>query len=123
MEINGREIKFLRTVKATADIAKMCPDGNIERLGELLGGNLSLTLETGAKIIHYLNEGYEMHKHFIDKTYQPQILSVEEIMYLDDVVFTELMKSAMAGLGNGAETTIEVEPTKKKEKNVQSGLI
>lgn len=123
MELNGREIKFLRTVKATSDIAKMCPDGNIERLGELLGGDLSTTLETGAKIIHYLNEGYEMNKHFMDKSYQPQILDVDEIMYLDDVTFTELMKSAMAGIGNGAETTIEIEPTKKKEKNEQTGLI
>ena len=64
-----------------------------------------------------------MNKHFMDKSYQPQILDVDEIMYLDDVTFTELMKSAMAGIGNGAETTIEIEPTKKKEKNEQTGLI
>ena len=123
MEINGREIRFLRTVKATADIAKICPDGNIERLGELLGGDLATTLETGAQIIHFLNEGYEMNQHFIDKSYQPQILSVDEILYLDDATFTELMKDAMNGIGNGAETTIEVEPTKKKETKEQTNLI
>lgn len=123
MKVYGREIGFLRTVKATSEIAKMCPDGNIERLGELLGGDLATTLETGAKIIHYLNEGYEMNRHFMDRSYQTQILGVDEIMCLDDATFTELMKSAMAGIGNGAETTIEVEPTKKKEENVQTGLI
>lgn len=115
MEINGREIKFLRTVKATADIAKLCPDGNIERLGELFNGDLSTTLETGAKMIHYLNEGYEMNKHFLDRKYQPQIIGVDEIMYLDDKTFTELMQSAMKGISNGAETTVEVEEPKKKE--------
>lgn len=115
MEINGREIKFLRTVKATSDLAKLCPDGNIERLGELFQGDLPTTLETGAKIIHFLNEGYEMNRHFMDRSYQPQIIGVDEIMYLDDQTYTKLMQSAMEGLGVGAETTIEVEESKKKE--------
>ena len=123
MEINGREIKFLRTVKATSDLAKICPNGDIERLGELFSGELSTTLETGAKIIHFLNEGYEMNKHFMDKSYQPQILGVEEIMYLDDRTFTELMQSAMQSMNAGAETTIEVEEPKKKETEDQTSLI
>ena len=115
MEINGREIKFLRTVKATSDLAKLCPDGNIERLGELFQGDLPTTLETGAKIIHFLNEGYEMNRHFMDRSYQPQIIGVDEIMYLDDQTYAKLMQSAMEGLGVGAETTIEVEESKKKK--------
>ena len=115
MEINGREIGFLRTVKATSDLSKLCPDNDIERLGELFNGNLSTTLETGAKIIHLLNEGYEMNRHFMDRSYQPQIIGVDEIMYLDDQTYTKLMQSAMEGLGVGAETTIEVEESKKKE--------
>lgn len=123
MEINGREIKFLRTVKATSDLAKICPDGNIERLGELFNGDLSTTLETGAKIIHFLNEGYEMNKHFMDRSYQPKVLGVDEIMYLDDKTFTELMQSAMEGMGVGAETTIELEEPKKKENQEQINLI
>ena len=56
-----------------------------------------------------------MNKHFMDRKYQPNIIGVDEIMYLDDQTFTELMKSAMEGLGVGAETTIEVEEPKKKE--------
>lgn len=115
MEINGREIKFLRTVKATADLAKICPNGDIERLAELFDSDIAISLETGAKIIHFLNEGYEMNKHFMDRSYQPQIIGVDEIMYLDDKTFTALMKSAMDSLGVGAETTIEVEEPKKKE--------
>ena len=118
MVINGREIKFLRTVKATSDLAKLCPDGNIERLGELFQGELSTTLETGAKIIHYLNEGYEMNRHFMDRSYQPQIIGVDEIMYLDDKTFTDLMQSALNSMGVGAETTIEVEEPKKNETEV-----
>ena len=113
MEINGKEIKFLRTVKTTSDIANLCPDRDINRIAELFSGALSVSLETGAKFIHYLNEGYEMNKHYFDKSYEPQIISVEEIMYLDDATYTELITEAMASLGVGAEQTIEVEPSKK----------
>ena len=115
MKIRGREIQFLRTVKATADIAVLCPDKDIERVAELFNSDLSTMLETGAKVIHYLNEGYEMNKAFDDPSYEPKVLSVEEIMYLDDGTYTELFQSAMASLNNGAETTVELEKSKKKE--------
>ena len=115
MKIHGREIKFLRTVKATADLAKLCPNGDINRIGELFGEkDISSTIENGAKLIHFLNEGYEMNKHFNEPEYQPQILSVEEIMYLNDETYTELIQSAMKSIGVGAETTIELEKPKKK---------
>lgn len=114
MQIRGKEIRFLRTVKATSDIAKLCPDNDIQRIDELFSGDLPTTLEVGAKIIHYLNEGYEMNRHFSEPDYQPSILSVDEILYLDDITFTELMKSAMAGMNNGAEQLVEVEQPKKE---------
>lgn len=113
MQIRGKEIRFLRTVKATSDIARLCPDNDIQRIDELFSGDLPTTLEVGAKIIHYLNEGYEMNRHFSEPDYQPDIISVEEILYLDDQTFTELMKSAMQGMGNGAEQLVEVEERKK----------
>lgn len=119
MKIRGKEIQFLRTVKATSDIASLCPEKDIERIGELFEGDLPTTLETGAKIIHFLNEGYEMNKHFDDPSYVPQVLSVEEIMYLNENEFTELMQSALKGMTNGTETLIEVEEPKKKEKKNQ----
>ena len=115
MEINGREIKFLRTVKATADIARLCPNGDIARLPELFSGEYASSVETGAKLIHFLNEGYEMHKHFEDRSYKPNVLEVDEILYLDLSTYNDLLSSAMKGLNNGAETTIEVEEPKKKE--------
>lgn len=114
MQIRGKEIQFLRTVKATSDIARLCPDNDIQRIDELFSGDLPTTLEVGAKIIHYLNEGYEMNRHFNEPGYQPDILSVDEIMYLDDQTYTELMKSAMKGMSNGAEQLVEVEEQKKE---------
>ncbi len=115
MEINGREIKFLRTVKATAEIAKLCPDKDISKLGVLFAKDFPTSVEVGAKIIHFLNEGYEMNKHFADRSYKPQPLEEEEILCLDNDTYELLMNSAWKGLNNGAETTIEIEEPKKKE--------
>ena len=84
MEINGREIKFLRTVKATAEIAKLCPDKDISKLTVLFAKDFPTSVEVGAKIIHFLNEGYEMNKHFADRSYKPQPLEEEEILCLDN---------------------------------------
>ena len=60
-----------------------------------------------------------MNKHFDDPLYKPNIISVEEIMYLDDKTYTELIQSAMQGMSNGTETTIEVEEPKKKEQEAK----
>lgn len=117
MIIHGKEIKFLRTVKTTSDLAKLCPDEDIEKLGELFNGSLPKTLETGAKIIHYLNEGYEMNQYFMDNTHKPEIISEDEIMYLDDKTYTELMQDALKSMNEGAEQTIEVEESKKNAIN------
>ena len=119
MEIRGKEIKFLRTVKTTSDIASLCPDKDINRVAELFNGDLTTTLETGAKLIHFLNEGYEMNKHYNDRSYKPDIISVEEIMFLDEQAYAELIQEAMKSMNAGAETTIELEPSKKNEEMSQ----
>ena len=115
MIINGREIKFLRTVKATAEIAKICPDKDISNLTVIFSQDFPTSVEAGAKIIHFLNEGYEMNKHVMDRSYKPQPLEVDEILCLDNDTFQLLMESAMKGLNNGAETSVEIEEPKKKE--------
>ena len=121
MKIRGKEIKFLRTVKTTSELAKLCPEQDLARFPELLDSGLPTTLETSAKLVHLLNEGYEMAKYYNDKSYTPQIISEEELMYLDDETFATLVKEAMASFNNGAETTVEteVDETKKKVKENQ----
>lgn len=119
MKIRGKDVRFLRTVKATCEIASLCPNKEIERIGELFDGDLPTSLETGAKIIHFLNEGYEMNRHFDDPSYVPNVISVEEILYLNEKDYTRLMQSALSSMSNGAETSIEIEDTKKKEEKNQ----
>ena len=115
MKVRGKEIRFLRTVKTTSDLAKLCPDKDIDRISEIFSGSVDSILENGAKVIHFLNEGYEMNEYLNNPDHKPNIISEEEIMYLDEQTFTDLLTDAMNSLSNGLEQSVELEPTKKNE--------
>lgn len=116
MEYKGREIGFKRTVGAVADLAKIAPDGRIDRLGEIFNeNNLGLTLESGASFLAILNKWYEKSLVFENKDYIPDPIPVDWFMSLDMEDFTDLMNKAMKQFGIDDQITIEtVEPKGKK---------
>ena len=114
MQVYGREVGFRFTVGASARIADLCPDGDIERLGELLNGSYGKVSRDTAAIVVALNEGYEQAQRFEDPAYRPRPLSVEEIMSLRPVEFMELQQAAMAAWVEDKKPTVEVEPEKKE---------
>lgn len=118
MKIRGREIGFLKTVKTICDLAEICPDKDIARIGDVFGGSIDVAQKNAAILIHSLNEGYEMNKHFDDREYEPNIITVEEILYLSQEEYQELLNEAMKVL-NENNSTVEAEKPKKK-KEVQS---
>lgn len=114
MEVKGREIKFLRTVKSTCDIEDLCPNHELNRFGELLGGSVKTVNTTIAKLIRIMNEGYEMNRQMNEDGYKAQILTEDEILYLDDATFGKLAEEMMRAF-NGSNPTVETEEVKKKE--------
>ena len=118
MKIRGKEVKFLRTVKATCQLEQECPDQNLDNLPKWLSeGTLSEQMKAGATMIHLLNEGYEENKKIEDPDYEPVVLSVEDIMRMDFTTFNNLLAEAYHNLMNGAQTTVETQKSKKKVKN------
>ena len=114
MQVYGREVGFRFTVGASARIADLCPDGDIERLGELLNGSYGKVSRDTAAIVVALSEGYEQAQRFEDLAYKPRPLSVEEIMSLRPTEFMELQQAALAAWVEDKKTTVEVEPEKKE---------
>lgn len=114
MKVRGREINFLRTVKTTCDLIELCPDNDLDRMQEIFTGPLDKVQKNAAILIHSLNEGYEMNKHFENPEYEPNIISVEEIMYLTQEEYGDLLNAAMQSF-NDVETTVETEKSKKKK--------
>lgn len=114
MQVYGREVGFRFTVGASVKIADLCPDGDIERLGELLDGSYGQVSRDIVAIVVALSEGYEQAQRFEDPAYKPRTLSVEEIMSLRPAEFMELQSAAMAAWAEDKKATVEVEPEKKE---------
>lgn len=114
MLVHGREIKFLRTVSAACEIAELCPNGDMANIADLFKGSHKNRLVNMANIIHFLNMGYEEAHAFEEEGYKPNIISVKELMTLDDETFNSLFEQATNSF-YADKQTVEVEPEKKKD--------
>ena len=116
MEFNGKKIGFKRTVGAVSDLAKIAPDGKIERIGEIFNEqNLGATIEGGAQFLAILNKWYEKSLVFTEQGYKPDPIPVDWFMSLDMDDFTELFNEAMKQFSDDDIPTVEAtEPKGKK---------
>lgn len=113
MKIHGKERKFMLTVGASAEIADLCPDGDLAKLPKLLEGRYSAITKATAKIIAALNKGYEDARAFEAEGYEADPLTVAEIMTLSPAELKELQDEALAAFVADKQPTVEVKPAKK----------
>ena len=115
MEIFGEEYGFLLTVGASAEIADLCPDGDMKRIGEVLSGKMSDTIRFTASLIVALSKGFDDAKRFAGEEVTHKPLTVEMLLSLSSDIFKEVQDAAIAAYKAGTETTVQVAPSKKKE--------
>lgn len=116
MIIHGKEREFLLTIGAAAEIAKLCPDEDLNRIGEVLKGNrYGASMELIAKMICIMSEGYEKNKKFEDPEYQMDPLTPEEIMAIPMTQLAELQAYALAKFKADTKPEVELEESKKEE--------
>lgn len=115
MKIHGREVGFLRTVGATCKFAEACPDGDINKAGEIFSGNYTSSQLLAAKFIVYQNEGYEQDRKYSDAKYEPNPLTVDEVLSLTEEDFTALFQEAL-DTWLDEKATVETEAPKGKKK-------
>lgn len=120
MQVKGKEIRFMRTVKINFEIADFCPEGKIEKIGDLFTGTDSETISNMVGFIQLMHKGYEDYKKYEDPSYVPEGLSTEDLMYLPYDQMQQLFVEATQAFF-GVKQTVEVEPSKSKKKtNVTS---
>ena len=100
---------------------KMCPGGNLNRLGELFQGDAADQIITMASFIVILSEAYEQAAAFEARRrgdeYTSDPLTLDEMMALENMeTFQKLQEEAVAAWIKDAETTVESEPIKSKKK-------
>jgi hypothetical protein len=108
MKINGRDIKFEYTMQAYADIADICPDGDLKRMAEIFGGVGSTRIHNTTRFIVALNKAY-MDKNEPDG----QALTEKEVLNLDPETFIILQREALATFNKDQEQTVKAVPKKK----------
>ena len=111
------EIKFARTVAADIELAKLCPNNNISLLNKLIiGPDTPTVMQNIMKIIVILSEAYENKRHFQDPDYEPDPVTIEELMYYTEDDLMMLSNIALASFQEEGKTFVEAEPKKKGKK-------
>lgn len=112
MKIGNREYGFKLTVGASVQIAKLCPDGDLSKIGKAVGNGYGEQAEVMAKMIVALNNGYASAEEFEGR--KAHRLTLENVLSLSPGVFAELSQEAIRAFTGDIDGELEVETDSKK---------
>ena len=111
------EIKFARTVAADIELAKLCPGNNIANLQKLImGPDTPTVMKNIMKVIVILSESYENKRHFQEPDYEPNPVTIEELMYYTEDDLLKLSNIAFSSFEEDGKVSVEAESKKNEEK-------
>lgn len=114
MIIHGRECGFRFTVRAAQELAELCPDKDIAKLGELFDNKTYPELvNTITQMAIIFNMADEEARAFNSDGEPRKPLTREEIMVMSKDEFAALQKEVLRAYGIDTKRTVEVEPSKK----------
>lgn len=116
MLVYGKEHGFKLTVGAAIEIAKLCPNGDLTKIADIVEGGFDAALMANVHIAAAMSKGYEDAKRFENPEYIGTPLSVDEILSLDPTVLGELLNEALSAFKVDQLTTIAVKASKKNRK-------
>lgn len=118
MNINGVNYGLKMTVGAEVEISRICPNGDISRLGEAVTGAFDETVDAIAHIIVAMSNGYEKQKAYRDRTYTANPVTFDEVRNYIEVLeqdeFAQMQEELKVAMDEGMKPSIDAEPVKKK---------
>ena len=115
MIIFGEEYGFMLTIGASAAIADLCPDGDLNRMGEVLEGRVSNAINFTASFIEAMAKGFDDAKRYAGEVVTHKPLTADMVKALPGDVFGKVQAAALAAFKDDTKTSVEVEPSKKEE--------
>jgi hypothetical protein len=116
-----REIKFERTVWAERQLAKLCPNNDIKKLGDVLTSeDFDEQMKAIEDMIIIMNEAHERKAHFLDNSYQMNVVTREELECMTEVELMELSNKAFSDYMEDGKTEIDTEPKKRNAEATKS---
>lgn len=113
MQINGTEYGLLYSVGAEEEIARLCPDGDLRRIGEAVKGSTAEAVATNTQLVCILSKWHEKALHFAEPTHEENPLTPELVALLPVAVFAALQREAFQTILADGRPTVEAEPGKK----------
>lgn len=115
----AKDLKFERTVWADRQLAKLCPNNDIKRFGELMGtDDFDKQMGSLIQIIRIMNEGYERKAHFNDPAHEIDVITEEELENFTEDELMELVNKAFEAFGLDGEQMVEIEQKAKKKEEM-----
>ena len=115
MNIYGQEYGFKMTVGAALAVARMCPNGDLSRLEELVTGSEENALLVNVEIAAAMSKGYADAVRFETGRELP-FLTKDMLLTLSPDVLADVITEAMENFQNDTATTVAVKMTKKTSK-------
>ncbi len=121
MKIYGKDYQFRLTIGASAELSKLCPDGDIAKIQSMLAKDYGTNIAFTAKMAAIMSKGYEMAMRFEagEHVNEKEITSLTEEMgvALPPKEYYQLQNEVYASFAKDVNTTVETEPEKKNKKS------
>lgn len=114
--IDINEIRFERTVWAERQLAKLCPNNNIQKFQEVLATeDTTKQFDALEDMILILHQAYERKMKFLGKKFEPIELTRDILECFNEEDLANLATRAFADFKIDGEVTVDIEPTKKEK--------
>ena len=111
MKIGNKEYGFRLTTGASVEIAKLCPNEDLLKIGDAIGNGYGRQAEAMARMIVALNEGFVAFEKFEGR--EANRLTYEHLMSMSPAQFAEVSRNAIKAFTGDIDGEIEVESEKK----------
>lgn len=116
IEVFGKQYGLMMTVGASEEISKLCPGGKFENIYQVFDGKSDAeALDFSVKFICILSNAYDEHAEFTGEQIDHPKLTEKMLKAMPATDFAQLQGVAMGAIKESSESTVEVEPSKKKD--------
>ena len=109
-----REHGFLFCVGAEQELARLCPDNDLTRMGEMLARKDADAIDVSVEMICILSRWFEKARA-LETGAEERPLTRDELLLLPLPAFKRLQNEALAAMLRDARQSVETEPEKKRK--------
>lgn len=112
----GKPYELMMTVGASEEIAKLCPGGKLENIYQVFDGKSDAeALDFSVRFICILSNAADENAEFTGVQVDHPKLTEKMLKAMPAADFAMLQGIAMGAIKESSETSVEVEPSKKKD--------